>query len=128
MEIMTCALVMNKMIGLRNIELTADQRFDSGLIGLGIELQGSVHGPVVGDCHSVHAVGLGLSNQVSETNGPVEHGVLGVDVEMDKGCGHSQRINLFFFSYAVRLSQRPQPLFDRMSKARPIWRVVNCIF
>ena len=95
MEIMTRALVMDEMVGLRDVELTAHQGLDPGLIGLGVELQGTVHGPVIRDCHGVHAVGLGFIYQISETDGPVKHGILGMDVEMDKGDGHKILRNFF---------------------------------
>ena len=88
MEIMARALVMDQMVGLRDIELAAHQGLDPGLIGLGVKLQCTVHSPVIRDRHGVHAVGLGLINQVSKTDGPVEHGILGVDVEMDERGGH----------------------------------------
>ena len=40
-EVMTRALVMDEMVGLRGVELTAHQRFYSGFISLGAELQGT---------------------------------------------------------------------------------------
>ena len=72
-----------------DVELAADDRLDSGLLGLDVELQGPVHGAVIGDGHAVHPVFLALGQQVRDPDGPVQQAVLGVDVEMDKACAHN---------------------------------------
>jgi hypothetical protein len=53
---------------------------------------------VVGDRYSLHAEIFGGRNQVGDANRPIEHGILGVDVEMNKGCGHG-----FFNNCAILL-------------------------
>jgi len=88
MEIVAGAAVMEFHAVFRHIELAAHQRLDPRFLGLFVKLQRPVHSAVVGHRHRVHAKILGVLDQVGDADGPVKHGVLGVDVKMDEGCGH----------------------------------------
>ncbi|CAK8716476.1 hypothetical protein LDFHOB_05810 [Candidatus Electronema aureum] len=87
-EVVARALVVNEMVGLGDVQLAADDGAQSGFLGLGVELQRAVHGPVVSDSHGVHAVFFGLVDQVADADGTVEHRILGVDVEVGERGRH----------------------------------------
>ena len=80
--------VVAKHAVLGHVELAADNGLDAGLVRLLVEFERAVHGAVVGDGHRRHVEFFGALDQVADADGAVEHGILGVDVQMDKGCGH----------------------------------------
>jgi len=67
------------------VGLDADDRLDPRGLGLGVELVGAEHVAVVGHRHRRHAQVGGPLGEVAEAGGAVEHGVLGVDVQVDEG-------------------------------------------
>jgi hypothetical protein len=60
------------------------------LFRLAVELQCAAHGPVVSDRHGVHAVFFGFLNQVIDADRTIEHGILGVDVQVGEGLRHEK--------------------------------------
>ena len=74
----------------RHVGLDPDDRLDAGGRGGRVELVGSEHVAVVGDRQGRLAQPLGLSHVVLDLPGAVQHGVVGVDVEVDEvvlgGC------------------------------------------
>ena len=68
----------------RGVGLDADDRLDPGRLRLGPEVVGAEHVAVVGHRDRVHAQLGGALEHVSEAGGAVEHGVLGVHVEVDE--------------------------------------------
>ena len=68
----------------RAVGLQADDRLDPPGGGLGVELVGPEHVAVVGHGDRAHAELGGALEQVVQPGRPVEHGVLGVDVEVDE--------------------------------------------
>jgi len=67
-----------------HVELAADDGLDPRLVGLLVEVDGTVHVAVVGDGHGGHPEFLGLFEEVAEADGAVQEAVLGVEVEMDE--------------------------------------------
>ena len=67
-----------------HIDFTADNGAQPRLGGLGVKLQGTEHGAVVGDGHGLHPVSLGLLEQRIDADRAVEQAVLGVDMQMNK--------------------------------------------
>lgn len=53
------------------VDLTADDGFDPRLLGLGVELNGSIHGSVVGQGDCPHPHLFYFSNQFFDTDGTV---------------------------------------------------------
>ncbi len=71
----------------REVGLHADDRLDPGRAGLGVEVVGAEHVAVVGHRQRRHAE-LGVAGeQLGQPGGAVEHGVLGVDVQV-----HERRV------------------------------------
>ena len=74
----------------RHVRLDPDNRLDAGGRGGRVELVGSEHVAVVGDRQGGLAQPLGLGHVVLDLPGAVQHGVVGVDVEVDEvvlgGC------------------------------------------
>ena len=87
-EVVAGGAVVAEHAVLGHVELAADDGFDPGLLRLFVEFERAVHGAVVGDGHRRHVEFLGALDEVTDADGAVEHGILGVDVQMDKGCGH----------------------------------------
>ncbi len=73
---------------LRNVDLAADDGLQSSGTGGGVEVEGPVHVPVVGDGDAPHAKLLGAGDQLWDATHPVEKTVLGVNVEMHEGRSH----------------------------------------
>ena len=76
-------------IGLRaavvaDVDLAAENRLDSDLSGLPIELDSPSKRPVVGEPDSGHLELSGPSRKGRDAAGPVEDRVLGVDVKVDE--------------------------------------------
>jgi hypothetical protein len=71
-----------------HIEFAADKRLYSGFFGFYIKLKGPVHGAMVCDCHCLHSKILGTLDKVIDADGTIEHGILGVNVKMNKRNGH----------------------------------------
>ena len=67
-----------------DIGFDADDRFDAGRGGLGPEVEGAEEIAVVGRGDRGHARGLRRCHEIGEACGAVEHGVFGVDVEVDE--------------------------------------------
>jgi hypothetical protein len=43
---------------------------------------------MIGDGHCLHVEFSDSADEVGNPDGPVEHGILGMDVEVNKGSGH----------------------------------------
>ena len=71
-----------------DVALAADDRLHGGLLGRVVEGHRAVHDAVVGHGHGRHAELRGPGQERLEVAGAVEHAVLGVQVEVDKGLGH----------------------------------------
>ena len=68
----------------RNVEFTADDRFDTCSFSFYIKLKGPVHCSVIGYCHGSHTVFFTFVYEVVKADGSVQQTVLGVDMKMDK--------------------------------------------
>jgi hypothetical protein len=68
----------------REVALHADDRLDAGGPGLAPELVGPEHVAVVGHGQRGHLHPRGFREQVVQARGPVEHGELGVGVQVDE--------------------------------------------
>ncbi len=88
MKVMTCCFVMEKPTFLGHIKFTADKRFYAGLFGFFIKHQGAVHGAMISDGHCRHVIFQAAAYKVIKTDCAVEHGKLGMDMKMNKRCGH----------------------------------------
>ena len=66
----------------RDVGLDPDDGGNARVLGLPVELRGAVHVAVVGHRHVRHALVLDLSEQVLQPGGAVQHGVLGVHVQV----------------------------------------------
>jgi hypothetical protein len=76
----------------RDVGLDPDDGLDVRGPGLGIELDRAEHVAVVRDGHRVHAQLLALLEEPLERDGPVEQGILAVQMEVCKSfVGHSLR-------------------------------------
>ena len=74
------------MAGLgRHVGLHPDHGGDVLLPAGLVEVEDPVHVPVVGDAHRGLTVGLGRGDDVGDPGGPVQHGELGVEVEVGEG-------------------------------------------
>ena len=82
---MARALVVDKVVSLGDVQLAADDGAQASFLGLGVEFQRAVHGPVIRDRHGVHAVFFRLLNQVADADRAVEHGILRVNVQVGEG-------------------------------------------
>ena len=88
MKVVACSLIVDEMAFLGNIKLAADQWLNSGFFCLGIELQSPVHGTMISNGNGIHAVFQAFVDQIAQTDSAVQHGVLGVYVQVNKGCRH----------------------------------------
>ena len=76
-----------------DIELTAEKRLNPSFFRLFIKLHRPVEYPVIGHGHRRHAAVRDLAHQLGNPNRTIEHGVLGVQVEMDeRRRGHVEQI------------------------------------
>ena len=73
----------------RDVGLHADDRLDPGGLGLLPEVVGPEHVAVVGHRQRRHLHPSGLGEQVLEPGGAVEHGVLGVHVQVHERVGRA---------------------------------------
>ena len=77
----------------RDVDLAADNRLDSLLSGLPVQLDGARQRPVVGERDGRHVELGGPLRQVRDPARPVEDRVLGVDVKVDeRRVGHGPPI------------------------------------
>ncbi len=67
-----------------DIDLTADDRFDTDFSGRQVELDGAIHHSVVGDSQAVHPQFFGPRHKVGNTTHAIKQAVLGVDMEVSK--------------------------------------------
>ncbi len=73
----------------REVRLTPDDRLDPALLGCAVELDGAVHGAVVGERDGVLSDLGGAGYQTGDAGMPVEERVLRVRVQVDE-AGHAQ--------------------------------------
>ena len=71
----------------REVALHAEHGLDPGVAGGLVQLERAVHVPVVGDPDCGLPVGGGRRHHLADPRRPVEHRVLGVEVQMDEGVG-----------------------------------------
>jgi hypothetical protein len=71
--------------GVGEVALQSEHGFDAGGLGRGVQLQRAVHVPVVGDSDGRLPVGGCGRDDLADPRGPVEHRVLGVEVQVDEG-------------------------------------------
>ena len=69
----------------RQVGLHADDRLDPGRGGLPVELIGAVHVAVISDRDGRHALALAGGDEVAQPGRPVQHGVLGVNMQVREG-------------------------------------------
>ena len=74
----------------RDVRLDPDHRGDARVLGLPVELGGPEHVAVVGHRHVRHALVLDLRHQVFQPGGTVQHGVLGVHVQVGERLTRSR--------------------------------------
>jgi hypothetical protein len=67
-----------------HIDLAAENRLDTVLPGLPVELDGAGKGTVVGEPDCGHLELGGPSSERRNATGPIEDGVLGVDVKVNE--------------------------------------------
>lgn len=73
------------------VELAADEGLDALVFGLIVELYGAVEVTVVSQGQGLHAEGGGAVHEPVDPAGPVEQGVIGMDVKMNEiGVGRGQ--------------------------------------
>jgi hypothetical protein len=70
------------------VELGADDRLDSLLLGRLVEVEDPVHVAVIGDPHRRLTVGRGGGDHIGHPRRAIEHRELGVQMEMGEGIGH----------------------------------------
>ena len=88
MKVMSCCLIMDQVAFPGNIKLTTNQGINPCFFCLGVKFKRPVHGPVIGNSHTLHVVFQGLADQVIKADCSVKHGVLGMDVQVCKRCRH----------------------------------------
>ena len=96
------------------VGLDADDRLDPGVLRLAVELVGAEHVAVVGHRDRGHAQLGGPRGERSQPGGTVEHGVLGVHVEVDEGVSGRSAIG----GRATPLGGRTDVLRRRPGAAR----------
>jgi hypothetical protein len=88
------ALLREARLG-RHVGLDAQHRGHPGALGLLEEVVRAVQVAVVGDRDGRHTEPAGLGEHLFESGGPVEHGVLGVHVQMHEGVSHARNHPIF---------------------------------
>ena len=83
----------------RHVRLGTDDGLDSLLLTFTIEVEHSIHVAVIGNTECGLTIGYCCSNEFIETRGAVEHGELGVNMEVGKRVVHS----------GVRTTKLPNP-------------------
>ncbi len=96
-----------------HVGLGAEDRFDPPVLAGPVEVEDPVHVAVVGDAEGGLAVGRRGGDQLVEASRPVEHGVLGVDVQVGEGVSHR---HLSSCDYGRACAERS------LSTGRPQWR------
>jgi len=92
-----------------DVRLRPDDRLHPGLLGGLRKVDDPVHDPVVGDGDGRLAVGGGGGGDVADPGGPVEHGELGVEVEVGEGVGHGREgRRMTGVGFPPELSTRPR--------------------
>ena len=66
------------------IDFASNDRLDTGIICLLVEVDDTVHCAVIGDGNGDHVVGSSPVQKRPYTDGPIEEAVLCVDVEVNK--------------------------------------------
>ena len=77
---------MSRVVG--HVRFSAQNGFHPLCVAGPVEVQNSVHVAVVGDPQSALSVGYRRGHQVIDARCTVQHGVLGVDVEVGKRVSH----------------------------------------
>ncbi len=77
-----------------HVDLAADDRLDPGLLRLLVELDGAEEVAMVGHGDRRHAELARLAHDLRDAVGPVQHGVLRVQVEMDERVGSHEKCNI----------------------------------
>ena len=72
----------------RDISLDAEDRFDAGLFGLGIEVDRAIEIAMIGHGNGIHAKVLDPGNQPIDPVGTVEQAVLSVQMKVNEGAAH----------------------------------------
>jgi hypothetical protein len=67
-----------------HIGFDPDDRVDAASLCALVEVEDTIHVPMVGDRHSGLVVLLSLVEEVVDSGGPIEHRVLGMGVKVDK--------------------------------------------
>ncbi len=108
-----------------DVDLAAQNRLDSGLSGLPVELDRAGHGAVVGEPDRRHLELGGAGREGRDPAGPVEDRVLGVDVKVDKRrLGHGRVIlglgvDRILASRSGALAYTSEPVHTQSIFARP---------
>ena len=76
--------VFVKTVSRGNIQFAADDRLDSILIRMLVEIDRSVEIAMIGHGHGRHLIFLCLSEKIIETNGSVQQAILGMNVKMNE--------------------------------------------
>jgi len=77
-----------------HVHLAADDGLDAGFLGLLVEFDGAEEVAVIGHGDGGHAEIAGFAHDVGDAAGAVEHGVLGVEMEVDEGIGGHRERNI----------------------------------
>jgi len=73
----------------RHVRLGADDRRDAVSATLAVEIQHSVHVSVIGDAERGLTIASSRLHQFVQAGGPVQHGILRVDVKVGERIAHS---------------------------------------
>ena len=109
-----------------DVDLAAEDRLDALLGGVAVELDRAGHGAVVGEPDGGHLELSGAGRERRNPAGPIEDGVLGVDVKVDElRLGHGKPI-LDLAQDRTRLAEhRLSRRRSSTSGVEPITRRIN---
>ena len=106
------------------VPLHAQHRVDAGVAGSLVEREDAVHVAVIGDADRGLSVGRRRGDDLLDPRGPVEHRVLGVEVQVREGTAHRSATTLAPALLATRLPRTPtertvtDPRSDSLATAR----------